>query len=54
MEAGVTFEVLVIPVCQTPLIHSPVESIVPVETLTPVGIALVLTVSVILVYPEDE
>jgi hypothetical protein len=49
MEVGVTFEVLFIPVCQMPFIHSPVASMVPVETVTPVGIALALTVSVMLV-----
>jgi hypothetical protein len=44
--AGVMFEVLAPAVYQVPLIHSPVESNVAVETVIPAGMPLVVTVSV--------
>jgi hypothetical protein len=43
MESGVTFEVLLVPVYQVPEAHSPVESIVAVETVIADGILLVFT-----------
>ncbi len=42
-------DVLALPVYQVPLIHSPDASIVEVDTVIAVGIALVFTVSVRLV-----
>jgi hypothetical protein len=42
---GVMFEVLRPAVYQVPLIHSPVESNVAVETVMPAGMPLVVTVS---------
>jgi hypothetical protein len=49
--AGVMFEVLAPAVYQVPLIHSPVESNVPVETVMPAGMPLVVKVCVAFANP---